>query len=113
MSDESGRNQVYVKPFPGPGASIQISTGGGRKPRWRPDGKELFYLEENKVMTMDATAGTIGRHPARVLFEAEAPILAWDVAAKGDRFLLATYGRADAFPPITVTVNWPAAFGRQ
>ena len=42
-SDESGRPEVYVQPFPGPGPKIQISTAGGIQPRWRRDGKELFY----------------------------------------------------------------------
>ena len=43
-SDESGREEVFVVPFPGPGGRIQISSEGGRSPRWRQDGKEIFYL---------------------------------------------------------------------
>ena len=42
-SDESGRNEIYVGPFPGPGGKQQISTSGGRQPKWRGDGKEIFY----------------------------------------------------------------------
>ncbi len=42
-SDESGRYEVYVRPFPGPGGKWQISTGGGRYPTWAPNGRELFY----------------------------------------------------------------------
>ena len=42
-SDESGRFEVYVAPFPGPGAKRQVSTSGGTRSRWRMDGKELFY----------------------------------------------------------------------
>ena len=109
MSNESGQNEIYVKPFPGRGRSIQISTSGGRKPRWRPDGKELFYLEEQKMMAVDTSARTaMGSLPARMLFEADAPILAWDVTTDGNRFLLATFTREDGFPPITVIVDWPA-----
>src|SRR5207253_1751710 len=50
-STESGRNEVYVAPFPGPGSKWQISTGGGDYPRWRHDGAEIFYLApDNKLM---------------------------------------------------------------
>ena len=44
QSDESGRVEVYVRPFPGPGGQWQVSTAGGKDPRWRPDGKELYYI---------------------------------------------------------------------
>src|SRR5262249_38940792 len=44
QSNESGRSEVYVQPFPGPGAKFQISTDGGANPLWRRDGKELFFL---------------------------------------------------------------------
>src|SRR5207244_1980532 len=44
-SDESGRFEVYVQPFPGPGAKLQVSTAAGVQPRWRGDGRELFYRE--------------------------------------------------------------------
>ena len=44
QTTESGQFEVYVQSFPEPGAREQISTGGGSQPRWRPDGKELFYV---------------------------------------------------------------------
>ncbi len=44
QSNESGRDEVYVQPFPGPGAKVRISTNGGAQMRWRRDGKELFYI---------------------------------------------------------------------
>jgi hypothetical protein len=51
QSNESGRNEVYVRPFPGPGGVWQISTGGGESPRWKADGNELYYLGPgNRVM---------------------------------------------------------------
>src|SRR6266478_849841 len=43
VSDESGRREIYAAPFPGPGQRRLISNGGGTYPRWRPDGKEIFY----------------------------------------------------------------------
>ena len=57
-SDESGRLEVYVRPFPGPGGKWQVSTGGGLKAMWSPNGKELFYntLDNNKIMVASYTA---------------------------------------------------------
>src|SRR5207245_9168171 len=49
-SDESGRNEVYVQPFPGPGGKWQVSTGGGETAKWRRDGKELFYVAPDGKM---------------------------------------------------------------
>ena len=50
VSNESGRNEVYVAPFPGPGARFQISMAGGSQPRWRRDGKEIFYVAPNSKL---------------------------------------------------------------
>src|SRR5689334_12875507 len=50
QSDESGRFEIYARPFPGPGALTQVSAGGGHSPRWRADGKELYYLDPDLKM---------------------------------------------------------------
>jgi len=69
-SNESGRMEIYVQPYPDPGAKVQISTEGGNQPRWSRDGKELFYRNGEKMMAIDVstdsgfTAGT-----PKVLFE--------------------------------------------
>jgi eukaryotic-like serine/threonine-protein kinase len=56
-SDESGKDEIYVRAFPGPGSKWQISTGGGSSPRWSRNGKELFYATpDNKIMTASYTA---------------------------------------------------------
>ncbi len=53
QSDESGRWEVYVQPFVGPGGKLQISTNGGAQVRWRRDGKELFYIGlDNRLMAV-------------------------------------------------------------
>ena len=57
-SDESGRDEVYVRPIPGPGGRIQVSTNGGQDPAWSPGGRELFYRSPSHVM-----AATIARDP--------------------------------------------------
>ena len=61
QSNESGRHEVYVAPFPGPGGKRQVSTAGGALPRWRADGKELFYrAADNRLMAaeVDANSGS-------------------------------------------------------
>ena len=112
-SDESGRPEVYVQPFPGPGGKWQISTSGGGSPRWRGDGRELFYKNpEGKVFAVDVKTGTG--------FEASMPALLfsarfkssggpqWDVSADGKRFLI-NQPVADVTPaPMTIVLNWTA-----
>jgi Tol biopolymer transport system component len=55
ISDESGRYEVYVQPYPGPGGKYQISTEGGTEPVWNRNGKELFYRSGDKMMTVEVT----------------------------------------------------------
>src|SRR5262249_12095065 len=56
-STDSGRPEIYVQPFPASGGKWQISTAGGVTPRWRADGKELFYISlDRKLMAVDITA---------------------------------------------------------
>jgi len=114
QSHESGRPQVVVQSFPGPGGKWLISPDGGYAPRWRSDGKELFYIApDRKLMAVAIKAG--------VTFEASAPTalfqtdiertggpLRYDVAADGQRFLLRTPDESHR-PSITVVLNWPAA----
>src|SRR5688500_1735085 len=57
VSTESGRPEVYVTSFPGPGASWQVSTGGGNWPRWRRDGREIHYVAPNNRLMAAAVSG--------------------------------------------------------
>ena len=55
-SEESGRREVYVQPFPGPGGKVVISTDGGGFPQWSPNGRELFFLSpDRRIMVVDYT----------------------------------------------------------
>jgi eukaryotic-like serine/threonine-protein kinase len=64
QSDESGSNEVYVRPFPGPGGKWQISTGGGLLPKWSRNGKELFYrTEDNRIMVATYTSSAESFRP--------------------------------------------------
>lgn len=65
-SDESGRNEIYVQPFPPDGTKWQVSSGGGESPRWRRDGRRLFYVRDDQMlMSVDVTTAAG--------FEASAP----------------------------------------
>ena len=73
ISDESGRNEVYVRSFPAGSGKFQISNNGGTQPRWRDDGKEIYYLApDGKLMaaTVKFTAETFEKETLKVLFEA-------------------------------------------
>ena len=113
VSDESGGQQVYVQSFPTPTGQRQISTEGGTQPRWRRDGKELFYLApDRKLMAVTVKAGaTFEADAPRAMFQTELNVAAlrqsYAVSADGKRFLLNTLPGMES-PPITVVLNWPA-----
>lgn len=106
-SNETGRNEVYVQPFPGPGGKLQVSTNGGTQPRWRSDGKELFYLAP------DAKLVAVPVRVSGSTFEAGVPIALFQtrisggyaVAADG-RILINTRVGEAAVSPITLLLNW-------
>jgi hypothetical protein len=113
VSGEVQRNEVYVARFPGAGGKRQISLAGGLAPRWRPDGKEIFYLApDGKIMsaavTVNADALEVGE--VRPLFGPVA--LAeigyhYDVSADGQRFLIVPPPQVSS-QGITVVQNWTA-----
>ncbi len=116
-SNESGQYQVYVQPFaPGRDTPMtgkwQISTTGGEQPRWRGDGKELFYLDrDRKVMAVDvrATAQSFDRGAPRGLFDSRINNFsrAYAPSPDGARFLMPVpQGARGEAPPLTVVVNW-------
>ena len=108
-SDDSGLRQVYVQPFPPSGAPWQVSTDGGGQPRWRRDGRELFYVSGNRLVSVDVTAGaTFGTAPPRELFRLPGfSGRGYAVSSDGQRFLVGTpVEQTDT--SMTVLVNWPA-----
>jgi Tol biopolymer transport system component len=114
VSDESGRFEVYVQPYPGPGGKWQISTEGGGEPMWNPNGRELFYRSGDKMMAVDITTQpsfTVGK--PRMVFEGPyvptpATLPNYDVSPDGQRFLmLKPVEQAQAAPTqINVVLNW-------
>jgi Tol biopolymer transport system component len=113
VSDESGRYEVYVQPYPGPGGKWQISTEGGGEPVWNRNGKELFYRNGDKLMAVDITTqhGFAAGKP-RMLFEGRyelppVPIDNYDVSLDGQRFLMIKPSEQTAsLNQIVVVQNW-------
>jgi eukaryotic-like serine/threonine-protein kinase len=114
MSNESGRREIYVQPYPGPGGKWQISTDGGMEPVWNPNGRELFYRSGDTMMAVEVTTQpsfSAGR--PRVLFDAgqylPTPLTFpnYDVSPDGQRFLmLKATEQEQAATQINVVLNW-------
>ena len=120
-SNESARWQVYVVPFPGPGGKYQISTEGGQQPRWRRDGKELFFLSlDKKLMAASVKAGaTFEFGQPTVLFQTRAreplsaeEIFTYDVSPDGQRFLINVNLEQSNPPPVNIVLNWTSELRR-
>jgi Tol biopolymer transport system component len=112
-SNETGRFEVYVAPFPGPGGKWQISTTGGTLPRWRRDGKEIFYVAPGNTLMAAPVVVEDGRvevGSVQKLFQVRpvTPRYYYDVSADGQRFLVNTAVESSVSVPITLVVNWPA-----
>jgi eukaryotic-like serine/threonine-protein kinase len=120
-SNESGQWEVFVAAFPGPGGNWKVSSAGGSEPRWRRDGKELFYIApDGELMAVEVQeresleAGT-----ARPLFAthrrqpvSSTDLFSYDVAADGQRFLINSPIAGQTSVPITLVQNWAAGAKR-
>jgi len=111
VSDESGRNEVYVRSFPGPGGKWPISSDGGTEPVWAPDGRELFYRNNEKMMAVAMeTANDFSAGIPVVLFEHRSPaspidVPEYSVTPDGQRFIM-VQGNAHALTRLNVVLNW-------
>ena len=117
VSNESGRNEVYVAPFPRPGGKRQVSTAGGINARWRRDGTEIFYFApDNKLMAaaVNGRGASFEVGVVKPLFQTSrtVPRFQYAVTADGQRFLINTAPEQAASAPITVVVNWTAGVGK-
>jgi Tol biopolymer transport system component len=123
-SDRSGRRDVYVRPFPSGEGEWTISVAGGRAPRWRGDGNELFFVAADGNMTAVPVKGIIG---AKRSFEAGTAVklfdtnlahagldtaFEYDVTADGNRFLIDTGPRGAPATQLTAVANWEAGLGK-
>ncbi len=119
-SNESGRSEIYVVPFPGPGGRWQISTAGGSHPQWRQDGGELFYLgTDRRIMAVPVRAGTtFDAGVPQALFQAALtggpyPGYRWAVSRDGQRFLVNTPSGGESPGHFVVVTNWTAELRRK
>ncbi len=119
-SNESGRDEIYVRPFPDGAGKWQASVNGGTQPRWRSDGRELYYVEGSTLMAVSVStesAFTLGQPQA--LFESPgiggtvSGSGGYDISADGQRFVRAApvEGNEESAPPaIRVVENWYEEF---
>jgi Tol biopolymer transport system component len=109
QSNETGRFEVYVVPFPGPGLPTQVSTNGGMNPQWREDGREIFYRGPGDRLTavrvMPQPNGKLEVGTSTVLFTIPqgAP---YDITRDGQRVLVAMPVGQATTPPIIIIQNW-------
>ena len=117
-SDESGNWEIYVTSFPSAAGKWQVSRGGGTEPRWRGDGKEIFYIAPSGTLTAVPVNGetTFATGTPAPLFQihGRAPIsstdvFTYDVAKDGKRFLVNRYVKPEHVPPLTILLNAPAS----
>jgi eukaryotic-like serine/threonine-protein kinase len=116
-SNESGKWEIYVTSFPDAHGKWQVSNGGGDQPRWRGDGKEIFYLAaDGKIMAVPVNEGANFNPRTPVpLFQANqralvatSELLAYDVTRDGQRFLINTHVKGGEIQPMSVVLNWDA-----
>jgi eukaryotic-like serine/threonine-protein kinase len=116
VSTQSGQSEIYVRKlasdFSGgsaaTGGAALVSRGGGTAPRWRRDGRELFYLApDGRMMAVEVTAGQEFSSAAPVsLFQTASGTIVGDVSADGMRFLLTTPAGPTGSAPFIVVLNW-------
>jgi hypothetical protein len=127
VSDKSGTNDIYARPFPGPGAEVTISVGGGGEPVWGPSGRELFYRRDRKLMVVriEERGGSLVVSAPALVFDdpyrpdtfgtqggvvlAQGGVANYDIAPDGTRFVMVEEPQelADTqFARIEVILNW-------
>jgi Tol biopolymer transport system component len=113
-SEESGRGEIYVTPFPGPGRRVQVSANTGTWMQWRADGREIFYQEENgalKRVEVDGRAETFTVGAVEDVVDLRLPALTgktFSISADGERVLAAISSQDVQSPFVDLVVGWTA-----
>jgi eukaryotic-like serine/threonine-protein kinase len=119
-SDESGRMEIHVRPYPASVGGRQVSSGGGSHAHWSRDGRGLYFLSPAGAIMAAAVRGKTGAardgadlefDPPRELFRVPG-IVNFDVARDGDRFLVGAHLEEASTAPMTVVLNWREALKR-
>ena len=123
VSDESGVQEVFVRPYPGPGASVKVSNGFANEPLWSRDGRELYYRAGEKAEKFMAAeiqpSSELSISAPRLLFSSELATggredryREYDVSADGQEFVSVRYSRSEEPERrLTIVTNWAAAAG--
>ena len=119
-SNSTGRQEVWVRPFPGPGAAVRLSPNGGTEPVWSRDGREIFYLERDKMMMVAVKGGATPEYGAPVLLFERAYVgsgiqpPSFAVAPDG-RFIMLKEAASETTTSdsLTVVLNWMAELRRR
>ena len=120
-SNETGKWQIYVTSFPDARGKWQVSTIGGEQPRWRVDGKELFFLSsDSKMMAAPVTIGaTFDAGSPAALFQTNPRLpvstndqFVYDVSRDGQRFLVLTQLKQSETAPMSIVLNWPSKLNK-
>jgi dipeptidyl aminopeptidase/acylaminoacyl peptidase len=125
VTDESGKDEVWVASFPSGEIRRQVSVGGGSSPEWGEDGKEILYVSVDKrfmASRLSAERTDVDVSSPRALFQVKEMLEfdrlvfptsnAYVAASNGQRFLVAIRARDPNAPPITIVVNWTAMLHR-
>jgi len=127
VSDVSGRNEVYVQPYPGPGERVPVSTNGGAAPAWRQDGREIFYDEWRRgggaevnmmAVPVDTSDGRFSAGTPELLFSGSfftfSPARYYDVTPDGQRFLMNQGIEPEPEPPneLVLVQHWGEELSR-
>jgi serine/threonine protein kinase len=114
-SNETGNTEIYVSPFPSGNGKWQVSNAGGQEPRWRKDGKELYYVsQDGKLMAVPVTTGVaFGARSPVALFQTHRrqpisaqDVFSYDVSGDGQRFLIITKVDEANAAPLSIHLNW-------
>ncbi|MCU1307573.1 MAG: serine/threonine protein kinase [Acidobacteriaceae bacterium] len=114
VSNESGRNEIYVTSYPGMQGKWQVSRDGGEEPRWRGDGKEIFFLNANTLMAVPVTLSeSVNFGVPQSLFSTQfrehisvSDLNSYDVSKDGQRFLVNRYVKPKQIPPMEIILNF-------
>jgi hypothetical protein len=109
----TGRFEVYIQPFPSGTGRWQVSTAGGAEPKWRNDGKELYFFSDQQINAVDVqqkgSSLQLGTpHPLIKATTVSGPQGAYAVSADGKKFVMNTVLPQSITEPLTLVTNWPA-----
>jgi eukaryotic-like serine/threonine-protein kinase len=114
-NNATGRQEIYIQPFPSGAGRWQVSTAGGTSPNWRKDGKELFFISlDSQMMAVDVSQKGAGLQlgAPHVLFKAAPTVRGssgpYTVSADGKKFVMNTVAQQSITEPLTLITNWTA-----